>query len=60
MSTPLAVAWYVGMTALCLWVAVPMARRKDRSEINWVVLTVLFGPVAVLALHVSERARLNA
>jgi hypothetical protein len=48
------------MTALCLWVAVPMARRKDRSEINWVVLTLLFGPVAVLALHVSERARLNA
>lgn len=41
--------------AVCVYLAWQQAPRRGRSNVNWAILTVIFGPLALFALYVLPR-----
>jgi hypothetical protein len=41
--------------AVCVYLAWQRAPRRGRSGVNWAILTVFFGPLALFALYVLPR-----
>ena len=53
----IAIAWGIGMLALMVFAAIGAARGKGRRSLFWAALTVLYGPVSLLAIHVLPAKR---
>lgn len=58
--SPFFLIWILGLIAFQAWTVTVIAKARGRSPGNWIALTLLFGPIAVISAWLVPDARPRA